>query len=364
MKKVIFSLVAFLAFPFLSFSLDGEGKPAIQMNDGATCNLPAPTGLVVTSFGSNEISVAWASNSAPSYLVQALDANTQAVFYSNTTTNTYETCVLLPSNTLIEVRVYSICGNGTPGEEYAFIQQQTDFVVDIVANGYQECTNPGSNIPPKGQSGGNPLYPIVENEPYEGVFTADNGMEVLRFNLIADNKTAHFFDNSGTAPGLLYEDSNWAVLHSQGVDLAQFRVFGQQNQSEIYLEADIFTHDYNFVLRSCNKGSGDTGHESSGGAVGGKTYEQYEDTDKQWSVAPNPFHDWLTIIAPGSIEPTDLNIELTDLSGRLITKMAVSQVNSYEIIRLNTQNLTAGSYLLRTTSSSGLNQVKLVCKTQ
>lgn len=78
-----------------------------------------------------------------------------------------------------------------------------------------------------------------------------------------------------------------------------------------------------------------------------------------YSIAPNPFRDKLVIIH-GNNEPADINVVITDPSGKTVVNSNHSHLMPGQAINLNTQKFASGIYNLKLISGGDVRQYKIV----
>lgn len=362
MKKfthlILIGLVYALSFALpVAISANGNVYPSLEK--ASSCNLPAPTGLILTNVTSNSVEAQWnAVPGAVEYYIEALDANTQQLYYSNTVGNLDEVCTNLPPNTLIEVKVYASCGNGNISNLYAREVTRTDIVIELVVNGRAACEDPGPTITPVF----NPLtqsydYSITTNVDYDGIVSTQQNGAIGAFSLFinnnGNNKTAVFKDDRVNYDAYLDEvkGSTNRVKMMLDNEICRFKVYAPNPTSNnIILAQSGLGAPYTFTLSTCNGRSG--GEKRSSDEEGVKVLAGEE----QLLVAPNPFGDLLYLQTNFDGEAVT---EILQMDGTMLRSQMVS-VKSGAVLELETSDLQAGMYVIRVIHSNKVYAKKVV----
>lgn len=335
-----------------------------------SCNLPAPSNLVVTNVTTNSISVDWDDvPGAVGYYVIATDVQTGQTYYTNTTMASSEVVIGLPSGTYINVAVCAICNNGQYGSYSNVIEQTRIIIIDDLAGAYPS-TNP----------------PIV---PCSGLFTIPSCFQLDQGPLM---KTYFKVDyaNSDGAIGVYHVNPDpytqqGQVLYEQGwyfADDMRVPPFGNsqrytQNVSVFYqpttspinfgyflLSFNIkhhpgansfgicYTPSNNIAIRPAASCSSDPKGNGSK-----PTPTQEPSATEALQAYPNPFKNVLEV-ALGEAGAQETRLDLIDVNGRLVrTETAGAGSQS---VSIETRDLAPGVYVLRCQSAATTKTLKVI----
>jgi hypothetical protein len=395
MKNLFCSLVfIFIGFSTQAFDPKLDFNPINHPTTIAEkdCDLPAPNNLTVTGTSSNSVSISWSPvPGAADYFVEVYELPLGNLLTSFPTTNTTATATAPPATSLKFV-VRAGCGSAQYSPNSSEVKASTDFVIEIVNNGYQS-TSQGATIhitstfndfsvalkPTQAyrcsltvaatpQGGGTPIsYAEVFI-----VFANPTGLDIKMGTICGPSNYLGYCGVSNTLGNTTYScpgvnDAFLRVCNSNSAlplrDLKANRVPGSPTFDLFFNRLPVLDNIVDLYITeiptvySC--GSGLPIYQSSGS--GENTVKDHSDnttntTNYTLTAAPNPFTDHLTVLleATGS---TDL--QLVDMSGKVWRSQSTEQVAG-DLAYIETTDMPVGIYLLRVQTSKGIVTKKVV----
>ena len=361
--------------PLVPFETANIDKP-----EELTCTLPAPASLSFLNAGINSnttsIALSWSNVAgAVNYNVGTYVTATGA-FVSNTVVTTTSTTVTsLSPATCYTFYVSAGCGGGAFSPNKISGAACTDFVVDLIANGFEGCA-PTQQVF-QGPVEASTNITINTGIVYAGVVTQT--FPPPPANTLPAQKNMRFLIGSPT------ELRMHQVPAPQGVpelgDLSIFNCTTTANDAEV-----VFIHSCTPVIPHCkikfgigNNGSyimsisdqnasreySITVHRT--GCTGGDERTTMDDVSlaNEITVAPNPFNDEFNLIIPG-IEEMDqsVSIQLFDMNGKICHAQELAPRTTSDVIRIPSSDLPTGIYFLRTRVGDTVKTIKVMKSNQ
>lgn len=364
--------------PPVSFETANIDKP-----EELTCTLPAPASLSFPNAGANNnttsIALSWSNVAgAVNYNVGTYVTATGAFVSNTVVTTTSTTITSLSPATCYTFYVSAGCGGGAFSTNNISGVDCTDFVIDLITSGYQNCA-PTQQVY-QGPVGASTNITINTGIVYVGVVTQTFPPPPV--NTLPAQKNMRFLIASPT------ELSMHQVPAPQGVpelgDLSTLNCTTTANDAEV-----VFIHSCTPVIPHCkikfgvdNNGSyimsisdqntpreySITVHRTgciSGGGGDGRTTMDDVSLANEITVAPNPFNDEFNLIIPG-IETLDqsVSIQLFDMNGKICYAQELAPRTTSDVIRIPSSDLPTGIYFLRARVGDTVKTIKVMKSNQ
>jgi hypothetical protein len=340
-----------------------------------SCPLPAPTNFVVTGTSSTSISLQWdAVPGAFDYRIGAAGGPgvpPPPIF----TTATSVTFNNLTPGTDYNFTCAAGCGNNTYSINIAQRSGATDFIIEIVYNGFSGAGAQQAIF--NGQGSGSPAAtcPVALNQCYVGILR--NGGTVLNtftFNLAqANNQKYGYFWEVLPPPNntILTAMTNSQTPQCSSATSGLWRIHLAKCASPVSTKSNMrlttSSTTLNFEVSAIPEGHTLTIYECSNGAGagGGETKNRDQilpnstNTSLSLLAAPNPFTNEINLTfteRPETAEP--VAIELFDLQGKLHLQQYFN--SSSDNLSLPTQDLPLGMYFLRARVGDTVKTIKVV----
>lgn len=324
------------------------------------CNLPAPSNLQVTNVTSNSITVDWTPvPGAFDYEAIAYDVitNTPTGYSLPSTPNSAAIGGLNPG-TEYRIEVAAKCSANSVSPNKGVVYGRTDVVIEIVNTGYN-CTpaNTWNTHTLNGAGFSETIY-LYNNYVCEVVKTTSEGTSTSRFELQVTDK-ARFY-NYSTSAGSLQGGGNTSTFVSS-TDGTLFTVRVQStslNSASLLIQNPVNNSNYTFRFTIC---SGGGGRSLKGDEL--EVRSDWAAYERALTVSPNPFTAYLAIQFPENKDIDGLaTAAIYHLNG-MLAKSETIEAASGKTLTMNTSDLPAGMYLLRTETVTGVT-TKLVMKAE
>jgi hypothetical protein len=344
----------------------------IDKTEELLCTLPAPASISfpysATNNNTTSISVAWSNvASAVNYNVGTYVSATGA-FVSNTiVTTTSTTITSLSPGICYTFYVSAGCGAGAFSPNTISGAGCTDFVIDLISSGYQNCTPTEHIITTTVPA---TINNININTVYAGVIKQNNSsfQKNIRFQITSPTEVtmqqvaaplgvAELGDLASQSCQLIADNIQFANIVSCDVSEQHCKIkFGPGNNGGYALSISNMsngnTYSISLYKASCPVGSGRTTMDDISFA-------------NEITVAPNPFNDEFNLIIPG-IEDLDqsVGIQLFDMNGKICQAKELAPRTVSEVIRIPTSDLPTGIYFLRARVGDTVKTIKVMKNNQ
>ena len=324
------------------------------------CSLPAPSNLQVTNVTTNTITVDWTPvPGAFDYEAIAYDVitNTPTGYGLPSIPNSAAIGGLTPG-TEYRIEVAAKCSANSVSPNKSVVYARTNIVIEIVNTGYN-CTPSNSwNTHTLNGTGFSETIYLYNDYVCEVTKTTSEGSTISRFELQVTDK-ARFY-NYSTNAGSLQGGGNTSDFISP-TDGTLFTIQMQSvNTSSVSLliQNPVNNSNYTFKMTICAGGGG-----RSLRGEGLEVRSDWADYEGDLTISPNPFTAYLSIQFP---EDKDIDGPATagiyHLNGMLV-QSATLDAAAGKTLTMNTSDLPAGMYLLRTETLTGVT-TKLVMKAE
>lgn len=351
------ALIGMVSIPSLN-----AASPSIYPDPAEfSCNLPAPNNLQVTNTTTNSVSVSWdAVSGASGYWIVATNTQTGQTYYTNTTGNTYDTPVGLPSATWITVSVQPICNGGQVSANASLVQVLTEYVVidDLVVQfptpvNEIECGDPITSpsclaVHHTGtyeyfriyfDSNGVPVVAHANAEPSNGNYYSPGWYFGNRYNDIPTN------GNSYLSRGLVSITKIENTTNNLP-DLPHFTFTLCKTGNGLTICHS--SEDYSIWQMECPKQVGKSPVTTGVSDLSAAFFR----------ASPSPFTEELRVELDADAIKSTSFIQLMDAGGRVVRNLHVGADNA--VLNIETGDLPSGLYLLRCQSANKAQTVKLV----
>ncbi len=385
MKKSILLLLA--ACLQINFATSASAIGAYCGIEGANikdfnCNLPAPASIQVLGSTSTTITVQWAVvPGAVNYRVLVTPVNGSYTIPLIYTALTQVTVTGLQPGTEYFIAVSAGCGGGQYSPLVIEARASTEFIIDLVINGYQ---SPGLDQHIFNTNNNNVPFPILLNQCYHvSTYHSNDPSNAHTFYFVAhedpniDGVYVADFSQNNTGPNNPAADvmvtpqgntsltaitkgaGGQSICSAQVQDLLRAYIatcstflnytgfkFSSVNTAPIMTTPGLLP-GYEVKLRLCGEGSpnGKGNAPTSGSFVEDRNDQQKPLANAGISVSPNPFQEKLQVnIGELSSDISDISLDLFDLSGKLHRSTTLPAA---ETLALDTEGLPVGMYFLR-----------------
>ena len=352
----------------------------IDKPEELTCTLPAPTSLSFPNAGMNNnttsIALSWSSVAgAVNYNVGTYVTATGAFVSNTVVTTTNATITSLSPATCYTFYVSAGCGGGAFSPNKISGVDCTDFVIDLITSGYEECA-PTQQVF-HGSVGASTNITINTGIVYAGVVTQT--VPPPPANTLAAQKNIRFRIGSPTelrmhqvpAPQGVPELGNLVALacepeadNAEEVSIksctpdlvhCKIKLGVENNGSYIMSISDQNTsREYSITVYRTGCSGGD-----------GRTAKDDISLANEITVAPNPFNDEFNLIIPG-IETLDqsVSIQLFDMNGKICHAQELAPRTTSDVIRIPSGDLPTGIYFLRARVGDTVKTIKVMKSNQ
>lgn len=323
------------------------------------CTLPAPSNLQVTNVTTNSITVEWIMvPGAIDYETIAYDVNTNTPT-GYITVSTLNSATIQGLNPGVEYRieVAAKCSANSVSPNKSVVYARTNIIIEIVNTGYN-CTPANTwNAHTLNGTGFSETIYLYNNYVCEVVKTSLEGSATSRFELQVTDR-ARFY-NYSTNTGSLQGDGNTAAFVSS-TDGTLFTIQVQSsslNSASLLIQNPVNNSNYTFKFTTC---SGGGGRPLKGDGL--EVRSDWADYEGDLSVSPNPFTAYLSIQFPDNNNDGPATAGIYHLNGTLAQSQTLDAASG-KTLTMNTSDLPAGMYLLRTETVTGVT-TKLVMKAE
>lgn len=333
-----------------------------------SCNLPPVSNLHVTNVTPNSVTVQWTADpNAIGYEATAYDSITNAVLSGPVSAGAASAYLGgLPSSRSVRIEVASRCANGILSNQVAIVFAKTsDIVIEIVYKGLT-CNSQTGQWTTYSLTGTDIITPIeLSSTVYVCQMIKQINGETIssEFWLNSSNtngKIQNIQSGAGTVTGW-GGSGNYirARFMANSTPLCTLAVVSNNtNSGSLRLTNVVNDNSYTFRIRPC--GSGKPGGLNQSAENRENATEEYAES---LFVSPNPFSDHLTIRFPEDNEddgPATAGIYY--MNGMLARSEALTAARG-KTLTMNTSDLPAGMYLLRTETLTGVT-TKLLMKSE
>jgi Secretion system C-terminal sorting domain/Fibronectin type III domain len=382
-----FVILLFYFFIPLALSANSTNPPVpfetanIDKPEELICTLPAPASLSFPSAGMNNnttsIALSWSNVAgAVNYNVGTYVTATGA-FVSNTVVATTSTTITsLTPGTCYTFYVSAGCGGGAFSPNKISGVDCTDFVIDLIANGYEGCA-PTQQVF-HGSVGASTNITLNTGMVYAGVvkqtspppppntlpaeknmrFLITGPSEFTMHQVQAPQGTPELGDLVALVCDSEADDAEVISIKSCTPDFVHCKIkFGIGNNGSYIMSISDqnISRDYSITVHR-------TGCTFGGD---GRTTMNDISLANEISVAPNPFNNEFNLIIPG-IETLDqsVSIQLFDMNGRICHAQELAPRTPSEVIRIPSSDLPTGIYFLRARVGDTVKTIKVVKSNQ
>lgn len=342
----------------------------LNLETAFSCNLPAPSNLVVTNVTTNSISVDWDDvPGAIGYYVKATNAQTGQTYYTSTPTASSDIATGLPSGTLIKIEVCAICSGGLQSGNYASVVEQTQIVIVDDIMGYYPSTNPPTTCQDVFQlptcfqldwGAFNKTYFKVDYVSFDGT------IGIYHVNPDPYNQQGQLLYEQGWyfVPNDRIPPFNNTQRPTKSVDIYYQSVTNSNSYGDYVFSFEIkhipsaasfaicYAPNNNFAIRPAASCSSDPKGNGSK-----PTPTQEPSATEALQAYPNPFKNVLEV-ALGEVGTQEARLDLIDVNGRLVRTETVG-AGTYSV-SIETRDLAPGVYVLRCQSAATSKTLKVI----
>jgi Secretion system C-terminal sorting domain/Fibronectin type III domain len=349
----------------------------IDKTEELLCTLPAPASISFPYSAANNnttsIAVSWSNvANAVNYNV-ATYVTASGAFVSNTVVTTTSTTITsLSPGTCYTFYVSAGCGGGAFSPNNISGAACTDFVIDLIANGYQNCS-PTQQVF-HGSVGASTNITINTGVVYAGVVkqtfptpTNPPAQKNIRFLITSPSEfTMQQVPAPQGAPelgnlvalncALTADNLEFASIKSCNPDMLHCKIkFGVGNLGSYIMSISDHNDSIDYSITVYRTGC------TFGGGGNGRTTMDDVSLANEITVAPNPFNDEFNLIIPG-IEEMDqsVSIQLFDMNGKICHAQELAPRTTSDVIRIPSSNLPAGIYFLRARVGDTVKTIKVM----
>jgi hypothetical protein len=335
----------------------------IDKTEELPCTLPAPASISFPNSASNNnttsIAVSWSNvANAVNFNVGTFVTATGAFVSNTVVTTTSTTITSLSPGTCYTFYVSAGCGGGAFSPNTVSGASCTDFVIDLITSGYQNCT-PNQDV----------IIDAPVGSPTE-IDNLDNAtvyQKNIRFLVSSGHVTMQqvavapsLFELGTLASANCTEDAS-GLFQSLILDCPQMnrhcsitfkKGSNGLNKMSIKDENTSNTYSISIYRTSCSPGYRQTTIDDISLA-------------NEITVAPNPFNDEFNLIIPG-IEEMDqsVSIQLFDMNGKICHAQELAPRTTSDVIRIPSSDLPTGIYFLRARVGDTVKTIKVMKSNQ